>query len=58
MFDDPTKENHLPRPFGVFYVEKRATYEESVALQINESINTKGKGNLDALLKGKYTWEI
>lgn len=58
MFDDPTKDNHLPRPFGVFYQTQRACYEDVMAMQIEEVIATKGKGNLDKLLSGRETWTI
>lgn len=58
FFDDPATEGHYPRPFGVFYVEDRPTYEDQMSLQIQEAIATKGKGNLDKLLQGKETWVI
>ena len=58
MFDDPRKANHLPRPFGVFYETERPCYEDVMALQIEEVITSKGKGNLDKLLRGKEVWEI
>jgi len=58
MFDDPELEGHLPRPFGVFYETDRPCYEEVMALQIEEVIKSKGKGNLDKLLRGNETWTI
>jgi len=58
MFDDPRIEGHLPRPFGVFYETDRACYEDVMQLQIDEVISTKGKGNLDKLLRGNETWTI
>ncbi len=58
MFDDPRKANHLPRPFGVFYETERPCYEEVMALQIEEVIASKGKGNLDKLLRGNEVWDI
>ncbi len=58
MFDDPSHDAHLPRPFGVFYQRERACYEDSLQLQVDEAVNIKGKGNLDALLRGKEVWEI
>jgi 2-oxoglutarate ferredoxin oxidoreductase subunit beta len=59
MFDNPNKEGgHFPRPFGVFYETDRACYEDIMAMQIQETIATKGKGNLDKLLRGKEVWEI
>jgi 2-oxoglutarate ferredoxin oxidoreductase subunit beta len=48
----------LPRPFGLFYRENRACYEDLLHNQIKTSIERKGNGDLDALLKGNNTWEI
>ncbi|MBY0482247.1 MAG: 2-oxoacid:ferredoxin oxidoreductase subunit beta [Chitinophagaceae bacterium] len=59
MFDDPNKSGgHFPRPFGVFFQSERACYEDDMAMQIEETIASKGKGNLDKLLRGKEVWEI
>ncbi len=58
MFDDPRVEGHFPRPFGVFYQTERACYEDLLAMQIEEVIALKGKGNLDKLLRGNEVWEI
>ncbi|MDQ6762281.1 MAG: 2-oxoacid:ferredoxin oxidoreductase subunit beta [Bacteroidota bacterium] len=58
LFDDPKKENHMPRPFGVFFRQERACYEDVMAMQIEEALTSKGKGDLDKLLKGRETWTI
>ncbi|HZE83619.1 MAG TPA: 2-oxoacid:ferredoxin oxidoreductase subunit beta, partial [Puia sp.] len=58
MFDDPRAEGHLPRPFGVLYETDRPCYEEMLNLQIEEVIASKGKGDLDKLLRGNETWTI
>jgi len=58
MFDNPEQEQAFPRPFGIFYVNKKSTYEDDLTLQINDFVSFKGKGNLDDLLRGKNTWEI
>lgn len=58
MFDDPNKDGHLPRPFGVFYQTDRPCYEEMMQLQIEEVMTSRGKGNLDKLLRGNEVWEI
>ena len=58
MFDDPRIEGHFPRPFGVFYENDRDCYENIMTMQIEEAIATKGKGDLDKLLKGRETWTI
>jgi len=57
MFDDPKQANHLPRPFGVFYETERPTYEEMMALQIEEAKIKKG-ADLDKLLRGNEVWNI
>ena len=58
MFEDPRIDGHLPRPFGVFYETDRLSYEDLMAMQMEEVINTKGKGDLDKLLRGNETWTI
>jgi 2-oxoglutarate/2-oxoacid ferredoxin oxidoreductase subunit beta len=58
MFEDPSIEGHLPRPFGVFYQTERACYEDIMSMQIEEAIAAKGAGDLDALIRGKETWTI
>ena len=58
MFDDPRIEGHFPRPFGVFYQTQRDCYEDIMSMQIEETIASKGKSDLDKLLKGRETWTI
>jgi 2-oxoglutarate/2-oxoacid ferredoxin oxidoreductase subunit beta len=58
MFDDPRIEGHLPRPFGVFYKGDRPCYEDTLNMQIDEVVSSKGAGDLDKLLRGRETWEI
>jgi len=58
FFDNPRKENHFPRPFGVFYTEQRDCYEDGLNHQIADAIAQKGEGDLDKLLRGRETWEI
>lgn len=58
FFDNPAHENHFPRPFGVFYVEDRFCYEDALNEQINSVISSKGKGDLNKLLRGREVWEI
>ena len=58
LFDNPQLDGHFPRPFGVFYQYERSCYEDVMAMQIEEAISTKGKGNLDKILKGSETWSI
>jgi 2-oxoglutarate ferredoxin oxidoreductase subunit beta len=58
MFEDPSIEGHLPRPFGVFYQTERACYEELLEMQVQEVIAKKGKGDLNKLIRGNETWTI
>ncbi|MGB8192852.1 MAG: 2-oxoacid:ferredoxin oxidoreductase subunit beta [Chitinophagaceae bacterium] len=58
IFNDPYKDGHLPRPFGVFYQVDRPCYEDIMSMQLEEVIATKGPGNLDKLLRGNETWTI
>jgi 2-oxoglutarate ferredoxin oxidoreductase subunit beta len=58
MFDDPTTDAHLPRPFGVFFEVNRTCYEDLMHLQIEEVVRSKGKGDLNKLLRGRETWTI
>lgn len=58
MFDDVRVEGHMPRPFGVFYAQERACYEDELHMQIEEAVATRGAGNLDKLLRGREVWTI
>ncbi|MBK7388444.1 MAG: 2-oxoacid:ferredoxin oxidoreductase subunit beta [Bacteroidetes bacterium] len=59
FFDNPKKGgDHFPRPFGVFYTEQRACYEDGLNAQIAAALAQKGEGDLDKLLKGRDVWEI
>lgn len=58
FFSNPSDENRLPRPFGVFYKEDRFCYEDALKAQIAEAIASKGKGDLDELIAGRNTWTI
>ena len=57
MFDDPKKENHLPRPFGVFFQQNRPVYEEMMKAQIDLA-KTKKVADLDKLIRGSEVWDI
>jgi 2-oxoglutarate/2-oxoacid ferredoxin oxidoreductase subunit beta len=57
MFDNPSVEGHLPRPFGVFYQISRPTYEEVMNQQI-EMAKEKKPADLDKLLRGNEVWNI
>ena len=58
MFDNPSTVGHFPRPFGVFFQTERPCYEDMMQMQIDETIATKGAGDLNKLLKGREVWEI
>ena len=58
FFDNPAKEGHFPRPFGVFYKEERNCYEDDLNQQVADVLAKRGEGNLDALLRGREVWEI
>lgn len=57
IFDNPFDENHLPRPFGVFYETDRPCYEEIMALQVEDAMARK-KPDLNALIRGKEFWTV
>lgn len=48
----------FPRPFGVFYTGKRATYEVVLEQQLQHALAQQGEGDLDALISGNETWVI
>lgn len=58
MFDNPGNPGHLPRPFGVLYQTERACYEDTMRMQLEEALATKGNGDIDALIRGREVWEI
>ncbi|MDQ2719304.1 MAG: 2-oxoacid:ferredoxin oxidoreductase subunit beta [Bacteroidota bacterium] len=57
LFDDPKLQHNFPRPFGVFYSTERPCYEDVMSMQITEALS-RGKGDLNMLLKGRETWSI
>lgn len=57
IFDDPHKEGHLPRPFGVFYETQRPCYEDMLEAQLTEA-KAKKPADLDKLLRGNEVWTI
>jgi 2-oxoglutarate ferredoxin oxidoreductase subunit beta len=46
LFDDPSEEGALPRPFGVFYAQERETYEDALNAQLAAAMNLDGPGHL------------
>jgi 2-oxoglutarate ferredoxin oxidoreductase subunit beta len=57
IFEDPKKEGHLPRPFGVFYETDRPCYEDAMVMQI-EHAKSKKPADLNRLLRGSEVWTI
>ena len=48
----------LPVPIGILYQEDKPTYEQMMAEQIQEAIQSKGKGDLQKTLLGNNSWEV
>ncbi|GIV42147.1 MAG: 2-oxoglutarate ferredoxin oxidoreductase subunit beta [Vicingaceae bacterium] len=57
FFDDPRKENALPRPFGIIYQSQRPCYEDLVYQQI-ENVKGKNTKSLKEIIFGTATWEV
>ncbi|HLF45206.1 MAG TPA: 2-oxoacid:ferredoxin oxidoreductase subunit beta [Chitinophagaceae bacterium] len=57
IFDNPSINGHLPRPFGVIYQTDRSCYEEVMQQQINAE-KAKKSADLDKLLRGNEVWTI
>ena len=57
IFDNPSADGHLPRPFGVFYQNDRMCYEDAMEMQLQEA-KAKKPVDLDKLLRGNEVWEI
>jgi 2-oxoglutarate ferredoxin oxidoreductase subunit beta len=53
-----TYNGELPTPIGVIYQEERATYDEMMTEQLQSAVDSKGPGDLDALIKGPNTWTV
>ena len=53
-----TYNGELPTPIGVIYQEERATYDEMMTAQLQSAVDSKGPGDIDALIKGSNTWIV
>ena len=59
FFDDPANDpNAFPRPFGVIYQKQRPCYEDQLLSQIGAAKEQLGDGDLDALIAGRFAWEV
>ncbi len=56
FFDYTVVKGGLPRPFGIFYREDRAVYEDVLEGQIRDHAHE--KADLDELLRGPNWWQI
>ncbi len=56
LLSEMTYNIDLPTPIGILYAESKPTYEDMLSNQIESIIDSKGKGDLDSLLKGSNTW--
>ena len=55
------KEKLIPpflKSYIIFYKENKPTYEQMMLNQIKDSINLKGKPNLQSLIDGTETWIV
>jgi len=53
-----TYNEDLPTPYGVFYVESKPTYEDLFMRQIDEQVESKGRGKLEDLIYTNNTWVV
>ncbi len=58
LYEMNSEEQHFPKPFGVFYLRNRDTYEQVMNEQITAATTKLGNGNLDKLLMGRETWVV
>lgn len=57
MYDDPANEDHMPRPFGVFYAKSRSRYEEDLHSQL-QAAKARRTASLADVIAGSNTWEV
>jgi len=48
----------LPVPIGILYQENKPTYEQMMDDQIQQAIDSKGKGDLEKLIIGNNPWTV
>uniref|UniRef100_UPI00260D7C49 thiamine pyrophosphate-dependent enzyme n=1 Tax=Ilumatobacter sp. TaxID=1967498 RepID=UPI00260D7C49 len=51
-------DDHSPTPFGIFRDVQRQEYTSAVSAQLAEASESKGPGDLDALLRSNGTWVV
>ena len=58
LLSEITYRPELPVPIGILYQENKATYEQMMIEQMQESIDSKGSGNLEKLIIGNNSWVV
>lgn len=58
LYEMNDSEHYFPKPFGIFYIKDRDTYEDVMNEQIAAATEKMGKGDLDKLLRGRETWTV
>ena len=58
LLSEITYNPELPVPIGILYQESKPTYEKMMMEQIQESVRTNGKGDLDSLFFGTNSWVV
>ncbi len=53
-----SNDDHSPTPFGVFRDVDRAEYASAVSDQVVQASESKGPGDLSALLRSNGTWQV
>tara|TARA_B100001250_G_C19781696_1_gene782154 strand:+ start:701 stop:1708 length:1008 start_codon:yes stop_codon:yes gene_type:complete len=58
LLSELTYASGLPVPIGVIYKEDKATYDYMMDKQIQDSIESKGVGDLDKVIAGPNCWTV
>ena len=58
LFEMNNGEIKYPKPFGIFYIRERSTYEDDMTAQLETALDKAGKGDLNKLLRGRETWMV
>ena len=51
-------DDHSPTPFGIFRESERPEYAGAVGAQVARASESKGPGDLGALLRSNGTWHV
>ena len=58
LLSELSYDKKFPTPLGIIYKEEKPTYETMLYDQIEKSVQSKGKGNLDKLFNDSHTWNV